>query len=247
MDFDVGYGAAGLAGLASFLTPCILPIVPFYLCYISGVSFQELTGASSEGSKARQGKVVLAAVMFAIGMIIVFVGLGAAASAFGQQVRAWSEELRWAAALIILILGLHYLGVFRIGFLMQEARFDTGSKPPQIFGPLLLGMAFAFGWTPCVGPILAVILFKAADAASVVDGAVLLLAYGIGMTLPFILAALFIGPFLDWAKGIRRHLPVIEKGIGAVLVLFAVMVGTNSVNIIAGWMLEVAPDLGLLQ
>jgi len=247
MDFDVGYGAAVLAGLASFLTPCILPIVPFYLCYISGVSFQELTGAAPDAAKGRRGRIVLAAVMFAIGMIVVFVGLGAVASAFGQQVRAWSEELRWAAALIILVLGLHYLGVFRIGFLMQEARFDTGSKPPQIFGPFLVGMAFAFGWTPCVGPILAVILFKASDAASVTDGALLLLAYGIGMTLPFILAALFIGPFLDWAKGIRRHLPVIEKGIGAVLVLFAVMVGTNSVNIIAGWMLEVAPDLGLLQ
>lgn len=247
MDFDVGYGAAALAGLASFLTPCILPIVPFYLCYISGVSFQELTGEGREGSPRRNGRVIFAAVMFSIGMIVVFVGLGAAASVFGQQIRVWSEELRWLAAAIILILGLHYLGVFRIGFLMQEARFDTGSTPPRIFGPLLVGMAFAFGWTPCVGPILAVILFKAADATTITDGALLLLAYGIGMTLPFIVAAAFIGPFLNWAKGIRRHLPMIEKGIGTVLVLFAVMVGSNSVNIIAGWMLDVAPDLGLLQ
>jgi cytochrome c-type biogenesis protein len=247
MGFDVGYGAAMLAGLASFLTPCILPIVPFYLCYISGITFGELTGKDGETASAGRGRIILAAVMFAIGMVVVFVALGVAASALGQQVRAWSEELRWTAAAIILVLGLHYLGVFRIGFLMQEARFDTGNTPPRIFGPLLVGMAFAFGWTPCVGPILAVILFKAADATSVTDGALLLLAYGIGMTLPFVIAAVFIGPFLNWAKGIRKHLPVIEKGIGAVLVLFAVMIGTNSVNVIAGWMLDVAPDLGLLQ
>ncbi|MEM7507339.1 MAG: cytochrome c biogenesis protein CcdA [Pseudomonadota bacterium] len=245
MDFDVGYGAAMLAGLASFLTPCILPIVPFYLCYISGVTFEQLTGR--EQAVARRGRIILAATMFSLGMIVVFVGLGAVATAFGQQVRAYSVELRWAAAAIILVLGLHYLGILRIGFLMREARLDTGYAPLGLFGPLLVGMAFAFGWTPCVGPILALILFKAADAASVAQGALLLLAYGIGMTAPFVLAAAFIGPFLDWAKGIRHHLPVIEKGIGSMLVLFAVLIGTNSVNEIAAWMLEIAPDLGLLQ
>ena len=247
MECDVGYGAAALAGLASFLTPCILPIVPFYLCYISGVSFEQLSGQETRLAPVRRYRVVFSAVMFSLGMILIFVALGAAATAFGQQVRAWSEELRWAAAAIILILGLHYLGIFRIGFLMREAKFDLGDSPAGLLAPLLIGMAFAFGWTPCVGPILAVILIKAGDAGSVYEGGLLLFAYGLGMTLPFIGAALFIGPFLSWAKGTRRHMGKIEKVIGVMLVLFAVLIGTNSVNEIAFWMLEHAPDIGLLQ
>ena len=246
MEFDVGYLAAGLAGLASFLTPCILPIVPFYLCYISGVSFQELTERDGRGS-VRQHQIVLAAASFSLGMVIVFVGFGAVATTFGQQVREYSDTLRWVAAVIILVLGLHYLGIFRIALLMREARIETNSKPAGVFGALLVGMAFAFGWTPCAGPILAVILFQAADAASAWHGMALLFAYGLGMVLPFILAAIFIGPFLAWAKGFRRHLPKLEKGIGVMLILFAVLIATNSVNQIANWMLDYAPDLGLLQ
>ena len=179
-------------------------------------------------------------------MVVVFVGLGAVATTFGQQVRAYSDELRWIAAAIILVLGLHYLGLFRIGLLMREARIDAGDNPAGLAGAFLVGMAFAFGWTPCAGPILAVILFQAADATSAWHGMGLLFAYGLGMVLPFIVAALFIGPFLAWAKGFRKHLPAVEKGIGAMLVLFAVLIATNSVNRIANWMLEFAPDLGLL-
>ena len=246
MEFDVGYGGAALAGLASFLTPCILPIVPFYLCYLSGITFDELT-RDRAAPAVQQRRVILSAIAFALGMTIVFVGLGAAATAFGQQMRAYSDELRWAAAIVILILGLHYLGILRIGLLMREARIDTGDSPLSLLGALLVGMAFAFGWTPCAGPILAVILFTAADAGTMAEGALLLLAYAAGMTLPFILAALFIGPFLAWAKGFRRHLPKIEKGIGVMLVLFAVLIGSNSVNEIAVWMLDIAPDLGLIQ
>lgn len=246
MDFDVGYLAAGLAGLASFLTPCILPIVPFYLCYISGVTFEELA-AGDGGRPARQGRIVLSALAFSLGMVVVFVALGAVATTFGQQVRAYSDELRWIAAGIILVLGLHYLGLFRIGFLMREARIDAGDNPAGLAGAVLVGMAFAFGWTPCVGPILALILFQAADAGSAWQGMGLLFAYGLGMVLPFVLAALFIGPFLAWARGFRKHLPTVEKGIGAMLVVFAVLIATNSVNQIAVWMLDYAPDLGLLQ
>lgn len=245
MEFDVGYLGAGLAGLASFLTPCILPIVPFYLCYISGVSFEQLTSAKDQQSP-RQTRIILSAIAFSLGMVIVFVGLGAVATTFGQQVRAYSDELRWLAAAIILILGLHYLGIFRIAFLMREARFQTRDNPAGLVGATLVGMAFAFGWTPCAGPILAVILFQAADASSSWHGMGLLLAYGLGMVLPFILAAFFIGPFLAWAKGFRRHLQTVERGIGVMLIVFAILIATNSINEIANWMLQYAPDLGLL-
>lgn len=242
MEFDIGYAGATLAGLASFLTPCILPIVPFYLCYISGVTFDELTE-----HKAKTGRVVLSAVAFALGMLTIFVGLGAAATAFGQQVREYSDELRWVAAAIIFVLGLHYMGVIRVGLLNREARLDVGETSKGLLGAYLIGAAFAFGWTPCVGPILAAILWVAKDQATAWDGAGLLLAYGIGMVSPFILAAFFVGPFLRWAKGFRRHLGTVEKVIGGTLILFAVLIATNSMNVIAGWMLEVAPDLGLLQ
>lgn len=242
MGFDVSYGTAFIAGLASFLTPCILPIVPFYLCYITGLSFEDL----SKG-QIRRGRVIASAVAFALGMSAIFIGLGAAATAFGEVIRGWSSELRWAAAAVILVLGLHYLGVFRIGFLMREARIDTGERRWGVAGAFLVGAAFAFGWTPCAGPILAAILFMAGEMGDPAEGALLLGVYAAGMTLPFVLAAIFIGPFLDWAKRFRRHLPKIERGIGIALVIFAVLIATNKVNYIANWMLLYAPDLGLAQ
>ncbi len=243
---DVGYLGAALAGLASFLTPCILPIVPFYLCYISGVTFEELT-ATTEGQRTKRGRIVLAAIAFSLGMVVIFIGLGAVATVFGEYVRAWAVEMRWVAAAIIFVLGLHYTGVLRIPILMREARIDAGSSPAGIVGAFLVGMAFAFGWTPCVGPVLAFILLDASQAETAWKGGGLLASYGIGMTLPFVLAALFIEPFLEWAKGFRRHLPKVEKGIGITLILFAVLIATNQVSIIANWMLQYAPDLGLLN
>ncbi len=245
MGFDVGYGAAALAGLLSFLSPCILPIVPFYLCYLAGLSFDGLTDRGMDAATKR--RVVLSSVFFSLGILTIFIGLGATATVFGQQMRAFSTELRWIAAAIILLLGLHFLGVFRIGFLMREARIDAGERRWGFAGAYLVGLAFAFGWTPCVGPVLAAILFTAGAQDSASGGAMLLAAYGIGMTAPFVLAALFVGPFLRWAQGFRRHLPKVEKAMGAALVVFAVLIATSSVNVIADWMLRIAPDLGLLM
>ena len=245
MGFDVGYGAAAFAGLLSFLSPCILPIVPFYLCYIAGISFETLT--DEDVTPGINWQVVGAAIFFAAGVTLVFVLLGATASVLGQQLREWFDVLRWVAAGLITVLGLHFLGVFRIGLLYREARFDAGTRRWGIVGAFFIGMAFAFGWTPCVGPILATILFTASAAETADQGAILLLIYGLGMTAPFILAAIFIGPFLRWAKGFRRHLGKVEKGMGAALVIFGVLIATNSMNIIAGWMLEIAPDIGTLQ
>ena len=245
MGFDVGYGAAALAGLLSFLSPCILPIVPFYLCYIAGLSFETLT-EDTDNSAIRR-KVVLSSVFFALGITTIFVGLGATATVFGQALREWFDVIRWIAAALIILLGLHFLGVLRIGLLYREARFDVRSQKMGVVGAFAVGMAFAFGWTPCVGPVLATILFTAGAAESAAEGAVLLLFYSAGMTLPFILAALFVGPFLRWAQGFRRHLGTVEKVMGAALVCFGLLVATNSMNVIADWMLSIAPDIGTLQ
>jgi cytochrome c-type biogenesis protein len=156
------------------------------------------------------------------------------------------DVLRWVAAALIAAMGLHFLGVIRIGFLYRQFRMDAGSTSNMsVLGAYLIGLAFAFGWTPCVGPVLAAILFTVAtEGAGVGRGMLLLTVYGVGMTLPFVLAALFIGPFLRWMRGFRRHLGRIEKATGAFLVLFAVLIGTNSMNIIANWMLTYLPALG---
>ena len=246
MGFDVSYGAAAFAGLLSFLSPCILPIVPFYLCYIAGISFNALSADGQIDPYTRM-RVTLTSILFSLGVITIFVGLGAAATSFGQYVREWFDTLRYAAAGMILLLGLHFLGVLRIGLLYREARFDLGEQRLGYLGAYLIGLAFAFGWTPCVGPVLATILFTASAADTAANGALLLLAYALGMTLPFVLAALFVGPFLRWAQGFRKHLKTVERVMGALLIGFGVLIGTNSVNIIAQWMLQIAPDIGTLQ
>jgi cytochrome c-type biogenesis protein len=269
MGFDIGIWGASFAGLLSFLSPCILPIVPFYLCYLAGISFGELTGEASgsgSGSGAGSGalaasgpavayaptaavrrKAVLSSIFFAAGVITIFVGMGWSASTFGQHLRDWFGWIRWGAAAVITVMGLHFLGVLRIGFLLREARFDAGERRWGLAGAYLIGLAFAFGWTPCVGPVLAAILFTAAGAQTADHGAVLLLAYGLGMTAPFVLAAAFIGPFLSWAKGFRKHLPMVEKIMGVFLILFGVLIAADKMNLIAEWMLSVAPDIGTLR
>lgn len=239
--FDVTILGALIAGLLSFLSPCILPIVPFYLSYLAGVSMSQIT-ADAEISRAVRIRAFLAACCFALGVITVFVGLGATATAFGGMVREYFGVLRWLAAAVIIAMGLHFLGVLRIGFLYRQFRADAGNTSNVGFlGAFVIGLAFAFGWTPCVGPVLAAILFTAAGQETAGHGATLLFAYGLGMTLPFIAAALFIGPFMKWIAKFRRHLGLIEKLMGALLILFGLLIATNSINIIAQWMLEYIP------
>jgi cytochrome c-type biogenesis protein len=239
--FDVTLFGAVLAGLLSFLSPCILPMVPFYLSYLAGVGMNQIS-AGAEVSSAVRGRAFLAAVAFALGVITVFMGLGATATAFGQLVREYFDILRWIAAAIIIAMGLHFLGVIRIGLLYRQFRADAGdTSNVSLLGAYVIGLAFAFGWTPCVGPVLAAILFTAAGQDSAGQGAVLLFSYGLGMTLPFVVAALFIGSFMTWMARFRRHLGLIEKLMGALLLLFGVLIATNSINIIAQWMLEHIP------
>jgi len=190
---------------------------------------------------------VLAVCCFAAGVITIFMGLGAAASAFGQVVREYFDLLRWIAGGVIIMMGLHFLGVLRIGVLYRQLRADTGNTTNVSFvGSYVIGLAFAFGWTPCVGPVLAAILFMAAGAETAGAGAGLLFVYGAGMTAPFILAASFIRPFMRWMVRFRSHFGLIEKAMGALLIVFGILIITNSVNYIAQWMLEIAPNLWLL-
>lgn len=239
--FDVSSIGALLAGLLSFLSPCILPIVPFYLSYLAGVGMNQIT-ADAQITPAVRRRAVISALFFSLGVITVFMGLGATATAFGQLVREYFDFLRWIAAAIIIAMGLHFLGVIRIGFLYRQLRADAGETSNVTYaGAFIIGLAFAFGWTPCVGPVLTAILFTAAGQETVWQGVWLLFVYGAGMTLPFVLAALFIGPFMRFMVRFRRHLGVIEKIMGALLILFGVLIATNSINIIAQWMLDYFP------
>lgn len=241
---DVTFAGAALAGLLSFLSPCILPIVPFYLSYMAGVSMQTITAQGGLTPQVRL-RAILAASAFAAGVITVFMALGATASLAGQMVREWMDVLRYVAAVIIIAMGLHFLGVIRIGILYRQFRSDAGETSNlSIVGAYVIGLAFAFGWTPCVGPVLAAILFTAAGAETASRGAALLFVYGLGMTLPFVIAAAFVGPFMRWMQKFRRHMPKIEKAMGALLVLFGVLIGTNTINYIANWLVAFWPQIG---
>jgi cytochrome c-type biogenesis protein len=242
--FDVSLAGAALAGLLSFLSPCILPIVPFYLSYMAGVSMNQITPGGTLAPAVRW-RAVASATLFSAGVVTVFMALGAAASTAGQFVREWFDVLRWMAAALIFTMGLHFLGVIRIGFLYRQFRAEPGdTSNMSLLGAYVIGLAFAFGWTPCVGPVLAAILFTAAGAESAGRGALLLFVYGVGMTFPFIVAALFVGPFMRWMHGFRRHLPKIEKAMGVLLIVFAALIATNTINYIANWMVMYWPQFG---
>lgn len=244
---EISLLGAAVAGLLSFLSPCILPIVPFYLSYLAGIGMNQISAGEKLDARTRN-RAVLGALFFAAGVITIFMGLGAVATTFGQAVREYFDVLRWIAAAIIIAMGLHFLGVVRIGILYRQLRAEgSEASSAGLVGAYVIGLAFAFGWTPCVGPVLATILFTAAGADTAGDGALLLFAYGLGMTAPFVVAALFIGPFMRWMSGFRRHLGLIEKIMGGMLVLFGLLIATNSMNYIAQWMLSIAPDIGVLR
>jgi len=243
MGFDVGLGGAVLAGLLSFFSPCILPIVPPYLCFLAGVSFEELTEEGKAAPGARR-RIVLAALFFAFGFATVFVIMGATASTLGQALSRHFDTLRYIAGGMILVFGLHFLGLIRIPLLYREARVEVESRPATLFGAYLVGLAFAFGWTPCVGPVLAAILFTAGAQDTAWQGALLLGAYAVGIGVPFVGAALFAGPFMALMRRFRRHMGWVEKGMGAALVVTGVLFLTNSINTIANWMIQYLPAMG---
>lgn len=243
MGFDITVGGAVLAGLVSFASPCILPIVPPYLCFLAGVSLEELTeeGKAAPGARAR---IVLAAVFFALGFATVFVALGLTASTVGRLLSQYYDVLRWIAGGLILVFGLHFLGLIRIPLLYREARFEVERRPATFFGAYLVGLAFAFGWTPCVGPVLASILAVAGGMGDPLEGGLLLGAYALGIGVPFVAAALFAGPFMRLMRRFRRHMGWVERGMGVALVATGILFITNAVSVIAAWMLDYVPTMG---
>lgn len=237
---EITFLGAAFAGLLSFLTPCILPMVPFYLSYMAGLSMSELRGDGAFAPDV-QRRLVMSAVAFALGVTTIFVLLGMGATAVGGMFGQWKRELSYVAAGILTLFGLHFLGIVRIPLLYREARVETSASPATVAGAYLMGLAFGFGWTPCVGPALASILMIAGGMGNIWEGGLLLFVYGIGMTSPFILAAFFARPFLGWASRNRRFLGYVEKVMGAMLILFAILILTNSVNAIANWLIQTFP------
>ena len=239
---DVSFPAAFGAGLISFVSPCVLPLAAPYLCYLAGASVEALADESE--TKARRD-ILVTALLFVAGFSTVFVGLGATASAFGELLRQWSHALSIAAGIGVILMGLHFLGVFRIGAMLREKRLEI-EKPAGLWSAYLMGFAFAFGWTPCIGPILATILAVAGSRETVASGAALLAVYSLGLGLPFILAASAIGPFLRVARQLRRQFGRMEKAVGALLVRPASLFLTGGFQTASFWLIETFPQFGRL-
>ncbi len=241
-EFGVSILGAFGAGLLSFVSPCVLPIVPASLCFLGGTSLDRLAADGVAPQTTR--RVVIAAVAFVLGFATVFVALGATASTLGQLLADYKDPLAQAAGLVIVLFGLHFMGAFRVGFLNFEKRFHVGSRPTGPAGAYLAGLAFAFGWTPCVGPVLATILTLAAGGPSPGHGVGLLAAYAAGIGVPFVAAAAAIGPFLRWAGRVRRHMRTIEMVIGALLIATGTAIFFGQMAHIGQWLLDAVPAFG---
>lgn len=237
--------AAFVAGLLSFVSPCVLPLIPGYLSFVSGVTLEEMRGAAGAAptgpAPGARRKTLIASLAFVAGFSLVFVSLGASATAIGQFVMQRLTVLGKVAGIVIIIFGLHTMGVLKIGWLYAEKRLQTTQKPAGMVGAMLVGVAFAFGWTPCIGPILAAILAVAASQESVGQGVRLLAAYSLGLGIPFIATSLAINQFFAAFARIRRHYHAIEIASGALLVAVGVLIFTNRFTIIAQYLSPYLP------
>jgi cytochrome c-type biogenesis protein len=243
MAADVSILAALFAGLISFLSPCVLPLVPPYLAYLAGASIERLADAEPKPRVRRE--TLVAALLFVAGFSTVFVALGAGASAIGGLLRLYSHELGIVAGVFIIIMGLHFLGITPIALLHRQARLDV-QKPVGLWGAYLMGFAFALGWTPCIGPILATILAVAASEATVTKGAGLLTVYSLGLGVPFVIAALAVEPFAAFLTRFRRHLAHMEKIMGGLLVLTGLAFLLGFFTQLNSWLIEAFPALQTL-
>jgi len=229
---DITLVVAFAAGFLSFVSPCVLPLVPSYLIYITGLTLEELT--SQTDRRRVRAIILLNALFFILGLTAVFVAFGASASLIGQLLITYQDFMRKAGGVLIVIFGLYVMGVLRLNFLMTEKRIHLQSRPAGLIGSLLVGMAFAAGWTPCVGPILGTILMLAGTSDSMMTGVKLLSSYSLGIGLPLFAIALSVGPFIHYFKKIQHYLYGISLVSGVFLILVGVMLYTNSLAFITG-------------
>lgn len=232
---------AALAGVLSFLSPCVLPIVPPYLAYMGGISMGEMR----EGGEA-QRRVLLPALFFVLGLSTVFLFLGFTASAFGAFFLEYQQYFNWIAGTIVIVFGLHFIGVFRFGILDREARLDAGDRGGSAVGAYVLGLAFAFGWTPCIGPQLGAILSMAASEANLARGTFLLAIYAAGLGIPFLLVALFFNRLQGLMAWMKRHMQTIERTMGLLLIAVGIAMLTGGFSRFSYWLLEMFPALATL-
>jgi cytochrome c-type biogenesis protein len=228
---------AAAAGVLSFLSPCVLPIVPPYLAFMAGATLEEMEGH-------RRPHVLRAAAFFVLGLSTVFLLLGLAASALGRTLLAWQEQMAFVAGVVIVVFGLHFLGLLRFPLLLREARFEARAESGTALGAYLFGLAFAFGWTPCIGPVLGAILSLAAQGGSAGRGLLLMGAYAAGLGVPFLLTALFLTRAMGLMSGVKRHMATVERATGALLVAVGTLMLTGAFSDLSFWLLETFPALG---
>jgi cytochrome c-type biogenesis protein len=231
---DVSYFAAFIGGFLSFISPCVLPLIPGYLSFVSGVSMDEFRGGAATSSSRWQ--LLSSSLAFVAGFSLVFIALGASASVIGEFLMSRLPLLGKIAGVLIIIFGLHTMGVFRLRFLEVEKRVHAQRKPAGLVGALLVGVAFAFGWTPCIGPILGGILVMAGRQETIGDGVRLLAVYSAGLGIPFLLTALAMNHFFRASARIRKHYHAIEVTSGALLIAIGVLIFTNQFTIIARYL-----------
>jgi len=230
----LGFVVAFTAGLLSFLSPCVLPLVPSYVGFITGMTLPEVTG--------RRRAALTHALLFVAGFSLVFVLLGASATALGRALNYYQVWLQRVGGVLIILFGLLCLGVFKVGLLNQERRVHLERKPVGYLGSALVGMAFAAGWTPCIGPVLGGILGLAATSSDVTRGMQLLAVYSAGLALPFLIAAVAVDSFLDWFQRFRRFLPWVMRVSGVILIVVGVLLVTGEFTRLAGWLQGLTPD-----
>jgi cytochrome c-type biogenesis protein len=241
MNSEVSFAAALIGGTASFLSPCVLPLVLPYLVYMTGSSFETLIDAKP--NRRTRHATILAAVIFVAGFSTAFVALGAGASVVGDFMRRYLDDFAMLGGVFIIAMGLHFLGITPIALLTRQARLQV-RKPVGLCGAYVMGLAFAFGWTPCIGPILAAILALAATQETLLNGSMLLAVYSLGLGLPFIAAAALTQPFATLAARFRRYLGLVERVTGGLLVISGVAFIAGAMPYVSQWLVEMFPKLG---
>lgn len=257
METEITLLVALAAGALSFLSPCVLPLVPGYLCFIAGAKLEDLapsvtansdgSAVASSGPSISKGHVMAASSLFVLGFSTVFIALGASASSLSHLLLTNQQLLAQIAGAAIILFGLHTAGILRFSILNRDTRFHQSQQPVSIYGAYGIGLAFGFGWTPCIGPILAAILSVAAQQQNLSSGVLLLTAYAAGLGIPFLLAALATDRFMGFMRKFGKHLGKVEKVTGVLLVLTGILMLTGGLEFMAFWLLETFPffaDIG---